>query len=360
VRRAILETEIDSSVMLPDSVVTATQSRTAPPILVEVRRGSMVESRHRGNYAVVDSAGAIVAAAGDVERPIYARSAIKPLLALPLIETGAAAASEAGEIELALAQASHGGEPFHTAAVAAWLARVGLSVDDLECGAHLPNHEPSAEALLRDGGAASALHNNCSGKHAGVLATCRHLGEPTKGYIAADHPAQARLTRALEEMCGLDLAGAPRGIDGCGFPQIGVSLTALARGLARYAAPDDLPPSRQAACRDLASAAIARPEFVSRSGHFSVTAMRACGGKAMIKSGAEGVYVAAIFPRGIGIAVKIEDGAGRAAEVAIAALVARHALLEESEREALRPLIEAPVANVVGRLVGAIAPAPNW
>lgn len=346
--------------MPPDSVVTATQSRTAPPILVEVRRGSMVESRHRGAYAAVDGEGQIVAAAGDIERPIYARSAIKPILALPLVESGAAESSDAGEIELALAQASHGGEPFHTAAVAAWLARVGLSVDDLECGAHHPNHEASAEALLRDGGSASALHNNCSGKHAGVLATCRHLGEPTKGYIAAEHPAQARLTHALEEMCGLDLGQAPRGIDGCGFPQFGVPLAALARGLARYAAPYGMAPSREVACRKLAAAAIARPEFISRSGHFSVAAMRACNGKALIKSGAEGVYVAALLDQGVGIAVKIEDGAGRAAEVAIAALVWRHGGLDEGEREALRPLIEAPIANVAGRLVGAIAPTPNW
>src|SRR5262249_45349998 len=148
--------------------------------------------------------------------------AIKPIQALPLIETGAADRYGLGPPEIALACASHNGEPRHVALVTAWLKRIGLGVTDLECGTHLPYHEEPAQAMSRAGREPTAAENNCSGKHSGFLTTARHLGEPTRGYIGGGHPVQQRVLRALEEMTGLDLTQAPRGIDGCGIPVIGV------------------------------------------------------------------------------------------------------------------------------------------
>jgi hypothetical protein len=178
----------------------------ANPFLVDVARGAMVESRHRGRYVVADIDGRIVAAGGDIAAPVFPRSAIKFLQALPLVESGAADAFALGAAELAIACASHGGESRHVETVAAWLARIGLGPGDLECGAHMPSAAAAAEVLIRAGTKPSALHNNCSGKHAGMLATCLHLGEPTRGYIAPEHPQQRRVVAAFEAMLDLDLA----------------------------------------------------------------------------------------------------------------------------------------------------------
>ncbi|MGQ0662323.1 MAG: asparaginase [Pseudomonadota bacterium] len=332
-------------------------SETVPPVLVEVRRGAALESRHRGAVAVVDSVGRLIEAHGDIDRPVYPRSAIKPLQALALIETGAAAAFAVSEPELAIACASHAGEPAHVAAVAAWLQRLGLAPEDLECGAHLPYHAASAHALIRAGQAPTALHNNCSGKHTGILATCRHLGEATRGYMAPDHPAQLRVARVIEEMCGVDLAAAPRGVDGCGLPQFAIPLRSLALGFARLASPDALARARAASCRAISRAMTAHPFMLAGTGRFCTRVAEIARGLALVKTGAEGMYLAAVPGRGLGLALKIEDGAARAAEVALAALLARLAGFDEGQRAALRPLIEPPLTNVSGVAVGVLSPA---
>src|SRR5262245_4016167 len=175
----------------------------ANPLVVEITRGGMVESRHRAAVAVVDADGKVVRAWGDVERPVYGRSAIKPLQALPLIESGAAEKYNVSVAEIALACASHNGEPRHVELVPAWLSRIGCNVGDLECGGHMPYHDPSVEALIRSGSKPSAAFNNCSGKHTGFLCTSRHLGESTRGYINLEHPVQQRILGTLEQMCGL-------------------------------------------------------------------------------------------------------------------------------------------------------------
>ncbi|HEX6979789.1 MAG TPA: asparaginase [Alphaproteobacteria bacterium] len=331
--------------------------KSPPPVAVHVVRGDMIESRHRASIAVVDADGTIIESHGDVTVPVYPRSAIKPIQALPVVETGAADRFAMTGPELALACASHGGEPAHVETVAALLKRIGCSVADLACGAHPPYHVPSAHALIRAGAAPSALHNNCSGKHAAMLATARHMGEPIRDYIAPDHPVQRRVVRTFEEMCGVDLSRAPRGIDGCSLPQIGIPLSALARGIARFGAPDALPRERAAACRRLAAAMTANPMMVAGTGRFCTAAMEIAAGKAIVKTGAEGMYMAAIPARGIGIALKIEDGAARAAEVALAALLVRYADLDEAQRARLSSLLEPPVQNVNGWRVGRIAPA---
>jgi L-asparaginase II len=325
---------------------------------VQVTRGAAVESRHRAWYAVVDAGGRTVASAGDIDIAVYARSAFKPLQALPVVETGTVDRFALTAAELALACASHGGEPVHVSTASGVLARAGLSVADLECGAHLPTHLPSQHALIRAGEAPSALHNNCSGKHAAMLATAVHQGEPTRGYIKPDHPVQRRVLRALEEMCGVDLAAAPRGIDGCGLPQIAIPIQALARGMARLGAPDALPPQRAAACRRIAAAMIAHPLMIAGTGRFCTQVMEIAAGKAVMKTGAEGMYMAAIPAKGLGIALKVEDGAARAAEIVMAALLARHADLDDAQRAKLDALLHPAVTNVAGLRVGEIAPAP--
>ena len=157
----------------------------ANPVLVEVTRGDMVESRHRAAFAVADPRGRVVASAGDIERPVYARSAIKALQAIPLVESGAAEAFGLSDAEIALACASHHGEPRHVETVTAWLARIGCSLEDLECGAHPPTHAASHRALMAAGEEPGAVHNNCSGKHAGFLTLARHLNAPTGATSAS-------------------------------------------------------------------------------------------------------------------------------------------------------------------------------
>lgn len=343
---------------LSQEAAALTASAPNNPVLVEVTRGGMIECRHRGAIAVVDAGGKVVCAWGDIERPIYGRSAIKPLQALPLIESGAAERFGLGDAEIALACASHNGERGHVEAVRAWLTRIGCGVDDLECGAHMPIHEPSAAALIKSGKEPDAAHNNCSGKHAGFLATARHLGEPTAGYISFEHPVQQRILGLLEQMCGIRLGDAPRGIDGCGIPVIGIPLGNMAMAMARLANPDKhLPPMRAAAARRILAAITAHPFMVAGSGRFCTEVMKIAGRKVVIKTGAEGVYCAALPTLGLGVALKIDDGAGRAAEVAMGHQLRQLKVLSDEEISALRDALTPSLVNRAGRQTGRILPA---
>lgn len=343
--------------MSPDPSPDAAGSEAANPLLVEVTRGSQVESRHRAAVAVVDAAGKVALSVGDIDRPVYARSAIKSLQAIALVESGAADAFAVSEPELALACASHSGEPRHVEAVTAWLGRVGLSVADLECGPQLPGYEPALIALLAGGGEGTAAHNNCSGKHSGFLTLARHLGVPTRGYVNYEHPVQQRILGVLEGMTGLDLGRAPRGIDGCSIPVVGIPLGNMALAMARLGAPDDQPEARQEACRRLRRAVAAHPFMVAGSGRFDTRVMELTGEKALIKTGAEGVYCAAFPEHGLGVALKVDDGAGRAAEVLMGRLLARFGILSEEETAGLGGLFVTPILNRAGRLVGDVRPA---
>ena len=338
---------------------SVTTANTANPIVVEVTRGNMVESRHRAAVAIVDADGKLVHGWGDLEQPIYGRSAIKPLQALPLIETGAADRYGVSVAETALACASHSGEPRHVELVTAWLARIGCSVADLECGSHLPHHEPSLEALIKSGRQPDATYNNCSGKHSGFLTTARHLGEPIKGYIRYEHPVQHRILGTLEQMCGLRLGEAPRGIDGCGIPVIGIPLGNLAMAMARLADPADLPPVRAAAARRILAAMAAEPFLVAGTGRFCTKVMEVVGKKVVLKTGAEGVYAAALPTLGLGVAIKVDDGAGRAAEAAMGKIMRHLQLLTADEERALAEALAPPVRNRVGLETGRVRPATD-
>jgi L-asparaginase II len=326
----------------------------ANPLLVEVTRGEMVESRHRVAIAVLDAAGKTVEQWGDIERPIYARSAIKPLQALPLLETGAAARYGLDDREIALACASHSGEPQHTERVAAWLARIGCTSGDLECGPQLPYDERTAERLIANGGRAAALYNNCSGKHTGFLSTARHKGEPTAGYIRYEHPVQRRITKTLGEMAGIDLARAPRGIDGCGIPVLALPLRAMALALARLADPAKLPAERRAAAARIVPAMMRAPEMVGGSGRFGTRLVAATGHRFALKGGAEGVYAAILPSLGLGVALKADDGAGRAAEVAMARVLARLEVVSAAEARRIADLLTPPVKNRAGLEIGRV------
>lgn len=326
------------------------------PVLIEVSRGEVIESRHRGVVAVADAASRLVAHWGDPHRAIFPRSAVKPLQALPLIESGAAARFGLGERQIALACASHGGEPNHVAEVAAWLEGLGLSEGALECGAHWPSHDQSARNLASGGDEPCALHNNCSGKHSGFLTTARALGEDVRDYIGYDHPVQRRVTQALSEMMDMDVAALPWGIDGCGIPTFAIPLSAVATGMARLADPSRLGPRRATACAQIRAAMRAHPHLVAGTGRACTAILRAVP-DVVVKAGAEGVYTAALPRLGLGVALKIEDGAGRAAEVALLAVLDRLGVLDDVSRAALAERYPASIRNVAGRTVGMIRSA---
>jgi L-asparaginase II len=306
------------------------------PLTVEVTRGDIVESRHRVAVAAIDAAGAVVFEAGDVEALTYPRSAIKPLQALVLIESGAADAYGLGAAEIALATASHSGEARHVAVVRDWLARIELTEGDLECGVH------TVAGVAVPG----AAHNNCSGKHAGFLTVARHLGVSTRGYIAPDHPVQIKVMTRVADMAGATLERAPRGIDGCGIPVFGIRLVDLARAMMRFAT--------QPGSARIRAAMATEPFMVAGTGRFTTRAIEASRGAVLVKEGAEGVYAGAIPARGIGIAVKVEDGAGRAAAAAMGHTLWRLGAFDEQALAGLGDALEPAIRNHAGREVGRV------
>lgn len=295
----------------------------ANPVLVEALRGGMVESRHRGAVAVFDADGTSVLEIGDIERPVFPRSAIKAIQALPLVESGAADAFALSDREIALACASHAGEPAHVELVGAILERAGLDAGALECGAHWPGGQEAMVALARAGSAPTPVHNNCSGKHAGFLCACRHAGFDHRGYVEADHPVQIMVREALEDVTGAAHESGECAVDGCSIPTCAVPLAALARGFARMASGVGLQPERARAARRIFRACTGEPFLVGGSGRHDTGIMEAGRGRVFVKTGAEGVFCGALPESGLGIALKCDDGAGRAAEIAIAAVLAR-------------------------------------
>ena len=294
------------------------------PVLIEITRGALVESVHRGAIAVVRADGEVVAGIGDTTQPVFPRSAIKPLQALPFVESGAVDRFGFADGEIALACASHTGTPQHVAGVTALLARAGLSAKALGCGTHEPTNPATARHMIRTGAQPSPLHHNCSGKHAAMLATAVHMGEPTDGYWRPEHPVQQRIRVALEEMTGLPLGAEVCGIDGCSVPNWAVPLSGLARAFARLATGAGLAPERAAACRRISDACWAHPDLVAGPGALVTLILQRFAGKVLVKSGAEGVYCGAFAEHGLGFALKIDDGAKRAAEAALVALIAHY------------------------------------
>ena len=323
---------------------------TMNPVLVNAWRGPIVESTHRGAIAICTPSETHLEL-GDIDRPIYPRSAVKLIQALAVVETGAASHYGFGDRALALCCASHSGEPDHVSLARSMLSAVGLTCDDLECGGHVPMGQEAAKNFLTSGKNITPLHNNCSGKHAGMLAVASRLGVATAGYVRPDHPVQCRVRETFEEVCQTDLQRAPMATDGCSVPTWAMSLRNMAKGFARLSAGDNLSSKRQEAARTLFSACARNPFYVAGTDRFCTNAMSTLGEAVYVKTGAEGVFCGALPARGIAIALKIDDGATRASEIAMAGILKS---LLGADGARIAALAEKTLRNWRGLDVGAL------
>jgi L-asparaginase II len=346
---------------------TAEQSQSIPrpAPLVEVRRGPVVESRHRGHVAAVDGEGRLVASLGEPDTVTYLRSSAKPFQAVPVVTTGAAAAFGLTDAELAVACGSHSGEDLHEGVVAGMLAKVGLDESFLKCGLHDPFDRATAERLRREGRSPGVLRNNCSGKHTGMLVLSRHLGAPPESYDDPAGPVQQAILRAVSQFSGVPARDVALGTDGCGAPVFGVPVSAMALMYARLVAPPaDFDDVTRGACTRLVAAMTRYPELVGGTvERFDTEVMRAAAGLVVSKIGAEGVYTAGVlpcaaWPKGLGLAFKIEDGEDRRARSTIAIeSLTQLGVLDEDAQKSLSPYASFPVLNHRGEIVGKIQPS---
>lgn len=324
------------------------------PFLVEVTRGNLVESRHRGSIAVIDADGGTVLSLGDVERRVFPRSAVKALQALPLIEHGIADKYGLSDEEIALACASHSGEPEHVAVAQSMLAKAGRDATCLECGAHWPSGEAAKLALAARGEKPNALHNNCSGKHAGFICLACGLDEDPRGYVKAAHPVQQAVRASLEDVTGASHTDEVSGIDGCSIPTYAIPLPALAFGFAKFGTGIGLSGSQKSAAERIRRAVARHPFMVAGTGRFDTKLMDVLGERAFTKGGAEGVWCAAFPELGLGVALKADDGNGRAAEAMMAGLVLHFLPLADEQRAAVEALAQPLLQNWNGIEVGRV------
>ena len=333
---------------------------------IEVTRGALVESVHYAHAAVADAGGNLLFAAGDGERVTFLRSSAKPLQALAMVESGAAERFGLTDREVAVTCASHYGEPFHVEAVQSILQKIGLDEEALACGTHPPTHAPSAAALIRAGEPPRKIHNNCSGKHASMLALCQHAGWPVAGYTAPEHPVQQRLRQVVAAVSGMSPDDVYVAVDGCNAPVFALPLRRIARAFAVLGRPDGqhtdggqaagLSAARAAALRRISRAMRTHPEMVSGTGGFTTDLMRVAGENIVSKSGAEALFCAGALAEGWGIAVKIEDGDARAHPALVPQLLAALGVISPAQRDALRALHPPSVHNTAGVAVGEVRP----
>ena len=335
------------------------------PILVDVLRGTTVESTHRGAVAVLDADGCIVSAIGDIDRPIFPRSAVKVLQALPLVASGAADQLGLDDEELAIACASHGGEEAHVQVAARMLAKAGLDEKALECGSHWPYELNAGRRLVAQGREPNALHNNCSGKHAGFLCMARVLhAKPdlrhfVRGYVWHQHPVMREVTAALQASTDYDLSTTPRGTDGCSIPTYAIPLRNLALAFARVGTGAGLSNGHARAAKRLREAVAKAPFMVAGTTRFDTQVMERLGERVFCKVGAEGVFCAALPERGLGVAIKIDDGNNaRAAEVVMAAVIEAFVQLDNGQARLMHSLSDASVKNWNGIEVGRLVATP--
>jgi len=343
----------------PEPRVRAGRGHLYPenPALVRVWRGDEVESQHRGAWVVCDADGTVLDGMGSWRVPIFTRSSVKSLQALPLIESGAAARFGYSDADVALALASHNAEAQHTQGVSRMLERIGLDARALQCGSQTPG-DPEARNALREAHAKpTALHNNCSGKHAGFLCLCQRQGWDPRGYVRPDHEAMRAVTASVEQATGARVDPALSGTDGCSIPAHAFPLVALARGFARFGTGAGLGEARGRAAARLRAAVAAAPFMVAGTKRFDTEAMALLGPRAFVKMGAEGVHCGAFPDLGLGYAVKVDDGAVRAAEAVAAALLRRFLAPEGEEAEAVARLERRVLTNWNGIEVGEVRAA---
>ena len=325
-----------------------------PARLVEIWRGPFMESQHLGHAVICNTAGEVVESWGNADEVILPRSSAKMLQALPLVESGAADAAGLNPSHLALACASHEGAAIHTDPVAKWLAEMGLGAGDLCCGPQFPRDKAAKKDLICSGDAACKIHNNCSGKHAGFLTLARHMGADLKDYVAHDHPVQQAAKLAFEEVTGMDSPGF--GIDGCSAPNHATTLTGMARAMAAFAGAVEGRSVRDTAMVRLREAMMAHPDLVAGEGRACTELMRAMPGQVAVKTGAEAFFIAILPGQGLGVALKINDGATRASECAIAAILARLGVADPAD-PLVKKRLNPRVLNFAGQDTGEIRPA---
>ncbi len=328
------------------------------PVLVEVFRNQQIESRHRGAVVAIDANGKRLLEIGDVETLVFPRSALKPFQAIPLVEDGAVDHFAMSSAELALSCASHNAEPVHIAALDQWMARVGLSPDDLECGVAWPGYQPAAHAMVAQHQPVGRQHHNCSGKHTGMLTLARFHGVPLAGYSDYHHKTQQLWMAVLQSLTGLDVASLPWDLDGCGLPALALPLTSLAQAYAQLAGEGDSA-KRGDAIQQITTAMRQHPELVAGTGRCCTAIMQQLD-DVTVKTGAEGVFGAVSHRHGVGIALKIDDGATRGSEVVLGAVLRKLGLIHEDNYQALGRHFFPDVINSQQRVVGAVKPSAAW
>ncbi|MCA0304809.1 MAG: asparaginase [Proteobacteria bacterium] len=311
------------------------------PLQVQYTRGELAESEHRVHALWVDEHGRDVEAWGDSGRLVCPRSCLKPVQALPLVLSKAFESAPDPLAAVAIACASHKGQPLHLEFVESWLKNLGRHEDDLVCAPQRSRR----------------IDNNCSGKHTGFLAACGALGFETRGYHDWTHPLQSQIRDLAGALSGMDWHKLPYGTDGCGIPTLATPLRSLARAMASMADPSGLSSKHADAAQRIRAAMNAEPFMVAGSGRFCTLVNGALPGVAQVKTGAEGVFCGMLPTLGLGVAIKMWDGAARAAEVAMASLLSHLGVLPADKHE---ELLHPPIRNVVGLLVGEMRPAKSW
>jgi L-asparaginase II len=328
-------------------------------MIVEVTRGDFVESVHHVAAAAANAQGDVILQTGDIESPVFLRSSAKPFIAAAALAAGVREAFGLDPREIAVMSASHAGEPFHIAAVRSILRKIGLDESALQCGAHLPYDEAVAHAMLREGRKPTAIENNCSGKHSGILALCRVLGADVSTYMDANNPAQRHILAFCARLSDDDPVGWPLAVDGCGIPVYATSLRKAAMAFARFGSLTAISEHDAAALLVVRDAMVSHPEYVSGTGQFDTRVMTAGAGAVACKSGAEAVHALTLIPQGIGVASKVLDGTSRArTPVTMAVLRALDSPVAAATD--LAGYIAPIVYNRAGHAVGEIRAVPDF
>ncbi len=325
---------------------------------INVYRGGYIESQHHIHIAVVNTMGELLYSYGDPTRATFARSSMKPLQAIPVIETGAADAFDLEPADISVMCASHNGEPIHRSRILSILERVGKSEGVLKCGTHIPRDLESYKALVRDGKDLSPVFSNCSGKHSGMIATAVHLKEDLDNYYLLDHPAQQRILDIISELLYYPKDKIGIGIDGCGVPVHQLPLNFIALGFAYLANPDGIKDGKHAqALKTIRDAMLAHPELVAGKDRFDTDVMRTFKGRIVSKAGAEGVQCIGDMKAGLGIAIKAEDGNGRAVVVAMMEVFRQLCIGNEEIYKELSNYVETPIKNMKNEVIGMVKPS---
>lgn len=330
------------------------------PVLVNRWRGNAIENRYRGSVAVVESSGRVYAALGDVQRAVFPRSAIKFIQAIPFVESGALDAFSLDDRHIALACASHNGEPIHAGLAQDWLERIDCTHDDLECGAELPLHQATQFELMSEGRGPQRLHHNCSGKHLGFLSTCKKLGEQTHNYRLYNHAAQQRWFEVLESLSNTRINQLPWGYDGCAIPTLAIPLQRIALAVARFGDFTRFAGERRTAVERIHDAISTHPYLVAGKERLCTSLMERLAPQILIKVGADGVYTAMIPEHGLGVALKIDDGNDAAARVALGAVLNSLGVLPSDDMMALGEYLRPSITNSRGETIGRIEPSSDW